>query len=69
MDATESSVRRGVGGVDTHRHLHVAAVVDEGDRVLGSRCFATTRHGYRPMLAWMRPFGPLQRIGIGSTGS
>ena len=69
MDAMESSVRRIVGGVDTHKDLHVAAVVDEGDRVLGSRCFATTRQGYRQMLAWMRSFGELQRIGIESTGS
>jgi transposase len=39
-----------VGGVDTHKDLHVAAVVDELDRVLESRCFATTRHGYKKML-------------------
>ncbi|WP_037284244.1 IS110 family transposase [Rubellimicrobium mesophilum] len=69
MDATESSVCRVIGGVDTHKDLHVAAVVDKGDRVLGSRCFATTRQGYRQMLAWMRSFGELQRIGIESTGS
>jgi hypothetical protein len=29
-----------VGGVDTHKDLHVAAVVDEHDRVLASRCFS-----------------------------
>src|SRR5580693_7363415 len=56
-------------GVDTHKDLHVAAVVDEQDRVLGTRSFATTRQGYRQMLAWMRAFGDLQRIGIESTGS
>ena len=28
-----------VGGVDTHKDLHVAAVVDEQDRVLGSESF------------------------------
>ena len=33
------------------------------------RCFATTRQGYRQMLAWMRSFGELQRVGIESTGS
>ena len=33
------------------------------------QCFATTRQGYRQMLAWMRSFGELQRIGIESTGS
>ena len=65
MDVEEGTGRRVVGGVD----LHVAAIVDEQDRVLGTRCFATTRQGYRQMLAWMRSFGEVQRIGIESTGS
>lgn len=65
----EGTGRRVVGGVDTHKDLHVAAIVDEQDRVLGTRCFATTRQGYRQMIAWMRSFGELQRIGIESTGS
>jgi transposase len=58
-----------VGGVDTHKDLHVAAIVDEQDRVLGTRSFATTRQGYRQMLTWMRSFGAVQRIGVESTGS
>jgi hypothetical protein len=29
-----------VGGVDTHKDLHVSAVVDERDQVLGTRSFA-----------------------------
>jgi transposase len=58
-----------VGGVDTHKDLHVAAVVDHQDQVLGTQSFPTTRQGYRLMLAWMRSFGDLQRIGIESTGS
>jgi transposase len=58
-----------VGGVDTHKDLHVAAVVDDLDRVLDTQSFATTRQGYRMMLAWMRSFGELRRIGIESTGS
>jgi transposase len=37
MDAQEGSVCRIVGGVDTHKDLHVAAVVDEQDRVLGTQ--------------------------------
>lgn len=52
-----------VGGVDTHKDLHVAAVVDRQDGVLGTRSSATTRQGYRQMLAWMRSFGDLQRVG------
>ena len=45
-----------VGGVDTHKDLHVAAVVDDNDQVLGTQSFATTRQGYKLMLAWMRSF-------------
>jgi transposase len=69
MDVEGAVGRRVVGGVDTHKDLHVAAVVDERDHLLGTRCFATTRQGYRQMLAWMRSFGEVQRIGIESTGS
>ncbi|MDU7381622.1 MAG: IS110 family transposase [Enterobacteriaceae bacterium] len=58
-----------VGGVDTHKDLHVAAVVDQNNRVLGSEFFATTRQGYRQMLAWMASFGTVKRIGVECTGS
>ena len=67
--AVNEGTRRIVGGVDTHKDLHVAAVVDEQDRVIGTQSFATTRQGYRQMLAWMRSLGDLQRIGVESTGS
>jgi len=65
----EMAGRRVVGGVDTHKDLHVAAVVDELDRLLGSRSFATTRHGYKQMLTWMRSFGQLRRVGVEATGT
>lgn len=58
-----------IGGVDTHKDLHVAAVVEEHNRVLGSQCFPTTRHGYKQMLAWMRSFGQLRRVGVEATGT
>jgi hypothetical protein len=57
------------GGVDTHKDLHVAAVVDDNDQVLGTQSFATTRQGYKLMLTWMRSLGDLQRIGVECTGS
>ena len=69
MEQNQEMTSRVVGGVDTHKDLHVAAVVDEHDRVLASRCFPTTRHGYKQMLAWMRSFGSLQRVGVGATGT
>ena len=70
MDTTAGTTKPFViGGVDTHKDLHVAAVVDDHDRLLGSQSFATTRHGYKQMLAWMRSFGPVQRVGIEATGT
>jgi transposase len=56
------------GGVDTHKDLHVAAVVDVADRVVGTRVFPSTRAGYRDLLAWMRGFGPIARVGVEGTG-
>lgn len=58
-----------VGGVDTHKDLHGAAVVDERDAVLATQCFATTRRGYRQLLLWMRSFGDLPRVGVESTST
>ncbi|MDE9590237.1 IS110 family transposase [Xenorhabdus bovienii] len=65
-----AEIQQGViGGVDTHKDLHVAAVVDHNNCVLGSEFFPATRRGYCQMLSWMRSFGPLIRVGIECTGS
>lgn len=56
-------------GVDTHKELHVAAVIDGSETVLGTRSFSTIRAGYRALLAWIAGFGELARIGIEGTGS
>ncbi len=58
-----------VGGVDTHKDLHVAAVADDQDRFLASGSFAATRQGYRLMPAWMQSFGSIQRVGAEATGT
>jgi transposase len=58
-----------VGGVDTHKDLHVAAAVDAHDHVLGTASFPAARHGYKNMLAWMRSFGEVARIGIECSGT
>jgi transposase len=66
MPCVDESV---VGGIDTHKDLHFAAVVDVTGGVLGTRAFATTRAGYRSLLAWMRSFGRVSRVGVEQTGS
>jgi transposase len=57
------------GGVDTHGDTHHAAVVDEVGRELGHAEFPATSPGYRQLLAWMRGFGDIQRVGIEGTGA
>ena len=57
------------GGVDTHRDIHVAAVVDGAGRVLGSESFAAETAGYGQLVAWMRSRGRLVRVGVEGTGS
>ena len=47
----------GVGGVDTHRGVHVAAVVDSTGRVLGAESLPATRRGCIEMLVWLRTWG------------
>jgi transposase len=57
------------GGVDTHQDTHTAAVIDLIGRVLGTQQFPTTASGYAALLAWMREFGPLLRVGVEGTGA
>lgn len=64
---TEGSIV--IGGIDTHKDFHTAAVVDESGATLGTECFSTTRAGYRALLRWMRDFGDIHRVGVEGTGS
>lgn len=57
------------GGVDTHKDTHVAAVIDERGKVLDTASFGATRKGYRQLLAWLRSFGELARVGVEGTGA
>lgn len=58
-----------IGGVDTHKDLHVAAVVDATARIIDTAAFAATAAGYRKLLAWMRGFGQVARVGVEGTGA
>ena len=57
------------GGVDTHGHTHHAAVLDRVGRVLGDRQFPATAVGYQALLAWLRSFGRVAKVGVEGTGS
>jgi transposase len=57
-----------IGGVDTHKHVHVAAVCDPLGRVLASQSFPTTAHGFKALLRFLRSHGELAAVGIEGTG-
>lgn len=69
MNSMPAASAEVVGGVDTHQDLHHAAVLSRVGEILGVRSFATTRAGYRAMLAWFRSHGELIRVGVEQTGS
>ncbi|MCX4513684.1 IS110 family transposase [Streptomyces sp. NBC_01619] len=56
-------------GVDTHKDVHVAAVITTLGASLAHQEFPATAVGYRQLLAWARSFGILHRAGVECTGS
>lgn len=65
-----SPTRHVTGGVDTHKDVHVAAVLDTcTGRHLGTASFPTTPAGYAQLESWISEHGVIDRIGVESTGS
>ena len=58
-----------MGGVDTHRDVNVAAVVDMNGGLLGVESFPTTADGYRCLSSWMSGLGTIERVGIEGSGA
>ena len=56
------------GGVDTHKEFHVAAVVDDVGRILGTEKFPATAAGYRRLKRWLEGHGSLVKVGVEGTG-
>ena len=52
-----------IGGVDTHKDDHVAAVIDDLGRILGVQSFPATRRGYRRLLGWLQAHGEIHAVG------
>ena len=57
------------GGVDTHKDVHVAAVVDERGKILDTAPFEVNAKGYGALQRWLEDFGTLVRVGVEGTGS
>jgi transposase len=66
---TRVSTGEVIGGVDTHKDVHVAAVIDSLGRIQGVESFPTTVHGYRRLLVWLQSHGELLAVGVEGCGS
>lgn len=69
MQIMNEDTRRVIGGVDAHADTHHAAALDDRGVLLGTKSFPVSASGYRELLAWLRSFGEIERIGVESTGS
>ncbi|HEY1737439.1 MAG TPA: IS110 family transposase [Acidimicrobiia bacterium] len=69
MDTMTHEVGLVTVGIDTHRDVHVAAVLDAQGRELGSASFPTTAAGHRALARWAGEFGSIDAIGIEGTGA
>jgi transposase len=56
-------------GVDTHKDVHVAAVLTTLGVLLSTKNFPATAAGYQALLDWVGTFGVLRRAGVECTGS
>jgi transposase len=63
------AARTVTGGIDTHGEVHVAAVLDEVGGLLGTESFPAEPEGYSALLAWLRGFGEVAKVGVEGTGS
>ena len=69
VDSEEVDSEQVVLGVDTHKDVHVAAVISVLGVLLGTHSFPTTGSGYQQMLCWATEFGTVRRAGVECTGS
>jgi transposase len=66
MPATANIV---IGGVDCHADTHYAIVLDRVSRCLGQAAFPATAAEYWQLTGWLHDFGPVDRVGVESTGA
>jgi transposase len=68
-DQDNSAAEEVVLGVDTHKDVHVAAVLTTLGVLLSTKDFPATAAGYQALLDWVGTFGVLGRAGVECTGS
>ena len=65
---TQPEARAVIVGVDTHKHVHVAVVIDTRGIRRGGQSFVADAGGYRALLTWADTHGRIEAFGIEGTG-
>jgi transposase len=68
-DQDDNTAGEVILGVDTHKDLHAAAVINPLGVLLSSEMFPATEAGYQALAAWAGRFGAVRRAGVECTGS
>lgn len=53
-----------VGGVDTHKHTHHAAVLGADGTLIASQEFRATTDGHQELVAWLLSHGDISRRSV-----
>ena len=61
--------RRVIGGVDTHKRTHHAAVISDDGEMIASREFPATSKGHSELVSWIASNGEVVAVGVEGTGS
>lgn len=69
MAASDLLPHGNVVGIDTHKFVHVAALLDGFGRVISTLAFAATGQGSMDLMAWFAEHGEPVSAGIEGTGS
>jgi transposase len=66
---TSDSAELRFAGIDTHKDIHVGAVINGLGRLIATAEFVTTAKGYGELHGWLVENGPVEVVGIEGTGS
>ena len=66
---TPPDARKVIVGVDTHKHVHVAVVIDSWGIRLRDEAFVADSGGYQALITWAETHGRIDAFGIEGTGS
>ena len=66
---TPPDARTVIVGVDTHKYVHVAVVIDSWGIRLRDQAFVADSGGYQALITWAETHGRIEAFGIEGTGS